>query len=46
MWTLEEKGLKPSQSTSFDEAIPTKAHMALKKLIETSKKLNFDYAEF
>lgn len=37
VWTLEQKGLKPAQNISFDDAIPTKAHMALKKLIDTSK---------
>lgn len=37
VWTLEQKGLKPSMNISFDEAIPTKTHMALKKLIEASK---------
>ncbi|XP_014209603.1 NAD-dependent protein deacetylase Sirt6 [Copidosoma floridanum] len=37
VWTLEQKGLKPNSSTDFDEAIPTKAHMALKKLVDTKK---------
>ncbi|XP_011695481.1 PREDICTED: NAD-dependent protein deacetylase Sirt6 isoform X1 [Wasmannia auropunctata] len=40
VWTLEQKGLKPSMNISFDEAIPTKTHMALKKLIE-AKKIKF-----
>ena len=34
VWTLERKGLKPDMSISFDDAVPTKTHMALKKLIE------------
>ncbi|KFB40804.1 AGAP001458-PA-like protein [Anopheles sinensis] len=33
VWTLEEKGEKPSVNISFDEAIPTKTHMALKALV-------------
>ncbi|KYN07526.1 NAD-dependent deacetylase sirtuin-6 [Cyphomyrmex costatus] len=40
VWTLEQKGLKPSMNISFDEAIPTKTHMALKKLIE-AKRIKF-----
>lgn len=34
VWTLESKGLKPSINISFDNAIPTFTHMALKKLVE------------
>ncbi|XP_076227970.1 sirtuin 6 isoform X1 [Nomia melanderi] len=37
VWTLEQKGLKPTMSISFDEAIPTKAHMALKRLVDAKK---------
>lgn len=37
VWTLEEKGLKPKMSISFDDATPTKTHMALKKLLDSSK---------
>ncbi|XP_076627902.1 sirtuin 6 isoform X2 [Colletes latitarsis] len=40
VWTLEQKGLKPTMNISFDEAIPTKTHMALKKLVD-SKKVKF-----
>lgn len=35
VWTLEKKGLKPNINISFNEAIPTRTHMALKKLLET-----------
>ncbi|XP_017858777.1 PREDICTED: NAD-dependent protein deacetylase Sirt6 [Drosophila arizonae] len=34
VWTLEEKGEKPTFNISFDEAKPTKSHMALKALIQ------------
>ncbi|XP_046746676.1 NAD-dependent protein deacetylase Sirt6 [Diprion similis] len=37
VWTLEEKGLKPEMNISFDEAKPTKTHMALKKLLDCNK---------
>lgn len=37
VWTLEQKGLRPSMNISFDDAIPTKTHMALKKLIDCKK---------
>ncbi|XP_057328756.1 NAD-dependent protein deacetylase Sirt6 isoform X2 [Microplitis mediator] len=37
VWTLEKKGLKPKSNISFDEAVPTKTHMALKKLTEIGK---------
>lgn len=32
VWTLETKGIKPEFNTSFDEAIPSKTHMALVSL--------------
>lgn len=35
VWTLESKGLKPSINVSFDNAEPTRTHMALKKMTET-----------
>lgn len=35
VWTLESKGLKPSINISFDNAVPTYTHMALKKLCDT-----------
>ncbi|XP_030561505.1 NAD-dependent protein deacetylase Sirt6 [Drosophila novamexicana] len=34
VWTLEQKGEKPTFNTSFDAARPTKSHMALKSLVE------------
>uniref|UniRef100_A0A1Y9H9L0 protein acetyllysine N-acetyltransferase n=1 Tax=Anopheles farauti TaxID=69004 RepID=A0A1Y9H9L0_9DIPT len=35
VWTLEERGEKPAVNISFDDAIPTKTHMALKMLVAT-----------
>ncbi|XP_050669924.1 NAD-dependent protein deacetylase Sirt6 isoform X1 [Leptidea sinapis] len=37
VWTLEKKGKKPSINISFADAIPTKTHMILKKLVECNK---------
>lgn len=34
MWTLEKEGKKPNINISFNDAIPTKTHMALKHLLE------------
>ncbi|XP_050297223.1 NAD-dependent protein deacetylase Sirt6 [Anthonomus grandis grandis] len=34
VWTLEKEGKKPDINISFNEAVPTKTHMALKYLIE------------
>ena len=33
VWTLEEKGEKPAVNISFDDAVPTRTHMALKSLV-------------
>ncbi|KAH8247757.1 hypothetical protein KR038_009627 [Drosophila bunnanda] len=35
VWTLEEKGEKPDFNVSFDEAKPTKTHMAIIALLES-----------
>lgn len=37
VWTLQKKGEAPQINISFDEAIPTKTHMALKALIEQNR---------
>ncbi|XP_054287412.1 NAD-dependent protein deacetylase Sirt6-like [Macrosteles quadrilineatus] len=37
VWTLEAKGEKPDINISFNDAIPTKTHMALAKLVEVGK---------
>ncbi|XP_044736784.1 NAD-dependent protein deacetylase Sirt6 [Chrysoperla carnea] len=37
VWTLEKKGLKPNINISFDDAIPTKTHMALQRLVKLGK---------
>ena len=34
VWTLEKKGLKPDINVSWDDAEPTKSHMAIAKLID------------
>ncbi|CAH1980695.1 unnamed protein product [Acanthoscelides obtectus] len=34
VWTLEKQGKKPNINISFNDAIPTKTHMALKHLID------------
>ncbi|KAF5279521.1 hypothetical protein FQR65_LT03343 [Abscondita terminalis] len=35
VWTLEKQGMKPNINISFDDAIPTITHMALKTLVES-----------
>lgn len=35
VWTLEKEGKKPQFNVSFNEAIPTKCHMALKALLDS-----------
>jgi len=37
VWTLEKKGEKPEMNVSWDDAQPTKTHMALAKLVEVDK---------
>lgn len=37
VWTLERKGEKPNINISFNDAVPTKTHMALVKLVEEGK---------
>lgn len=34
VWTLEKKGEKPKTNISFEDAIPSKCHMALKALLD------------
>lgn len=34
VWTLEERGEKPTVNVAFDEAIPTATHMGLNALVE------------
>ncbi|XP_037939826.1 NAD-dependent protein deacetylase Sirt6 [Teleopsis dalmanni] len=34
VWTLEERGEKPNINISFNDAAPTKTHMALRALVE------------
>ncbi|XP_065060133.1 NAD-dependent protein deacylase sirtuin-6-like [Rhopilema esculentum] len=34
VWTLEAKGIKPEFSTSFEDAVPSKTHMALFGLVQ------------
>lgn len=34
VWTLEEKGEKPTINVSFNDAVPTKTHMSLVKLVK------------
>ena len=34
VWTLEKKGLKPDINVSWDDAVPTKSHMAISKLFD------------
>lgn len=37
VWTLEKKGLKPDVNISWDNAKPTKTHMALARLVQEDK---------
>ena len=37
VWTLEKRGEKPEMNVSWDDAQPTKTHMALAKLVEVGK---------
>ncbi|KAG0425778.1 hypothetical protein HPB47_027084 [Ixodes persulcatus] len=37
VWTLEQKGEKPTLNISFDDAVPTATHMALVALAERAK---------
>ena len=37
VWTLEKKGLKPKISLSWDDAKPTKTHMAIAELVRREK---------
>ncbi|XP_065223646.1 NAD-dependent protein deacetylase Sirt6 [Planococcus citri] len=37
VWTLEEKGEKPTINVSFDEAVPTKTHMSIVKMANAGK---------
>uniref|UniRef100_A0A1B6K2Q4 protein acetyllysine N-acetyltransferase n=1 Tax=Homalodisca liturata TaxID=320908 RepID=A0A1B6K2Q4_9HEMI len=37
VWTLEAKGEKPDMNISFNDAVPTKTHMALAKLVQVGK---------
>lgn len=37
VWTLEKEGKRPTTNTSFADAMPTKTHMILKKLVECNK---------
>ena len=34
VWTLEKKGLKPDINVSWGDAVPTKSHMAISKLLD------------
>ncbi|KAF5299283.1 hypothetical protein FQA39_LY02456 [Lamprigera yunnana] len=40
VWTLEKQGVKPNINISFNDALPTRTHMALKTLVEN------DYVKF
>ncbi len=37
VWTLERRGLKPDVNVAWDEARPTRTHMALARLVEVGR---------
>ena len=37
VWTLEKKGLRPDVSVDWNDAKPTKSHMAIKKLMDLNQ---------
>ena len=37
VWTLEQRGLKPDMNVGWDDARPTRTHMALARLVELGK---------
>lgn len=39
VWTLEKKGEKPSINVSFNEAVPTKTHMAIVEMASVGNPL-------
>ncbi len=37
VWTLEKRGLKPDINVSWDDARPTRTHMALARLVQAGR---------
>jgi mono-ADP-ribosyltransferase sirtuin 6 len=37
VWTLEKRNLKPDMNVSWDDARPTRTHMALARLVEVGR---------
>jgi mono-ADP-ribosyltransferase sirtuin 6 len=37
VWTLEKRNLKPDMNVSWDDAQPTRTHMALARLVEVGR---------